>query len=65
MTSDVNIHQSTRKPPEDLIDFHLRWTDFRNDALRVQDSKNLNIEEKEVIMWLISLADRISESDLD
>lgn len=51
--------------PQDLIDFHLRWTDFRDEAIAARDSGSLNNEARETIGWLIAMADRIKAIDLN
>jgi len=51
--------------PSDLMDFHLRWRQFRNEASEVQKVENLSPEQQEIIGWLIAMADRISEADVD
>ena len=52
------------KSVRDLIDFHLRWHDFRPVARRVAARPGLTEDEAECIQWLIALADRISADDI-
>ena len=53
-------------PPEasDLIDFHLRWRQFRPFAMRAMESAS-NQADRQTIEWLITLADRVSQNDLE
>jgi hypothetical protein len=51
-------------PIRDLADFHLRWPEFRGKAVKVAQSANLEPIDRETIMWLILLADRIGKRDL-
>lgn len=51
--------------PTDLMDFHLRWSQFRNEASEVQKIETLSSQQQEIIGWLIAMADRISEVDVD
>jgi hypothetical protein len=52
-------------PPRDLIDFHLRWQEFRAIAAGVAARGRLSEAEHEVIEWLVLLADRVGPRDLD
>ena len=49
----------------DLMDFHLRWNDYRQQALNVACREQLTETEKLTIKWLIAMADRISEDDVE
>lgn len=49
----------------DLMDFHLRWNDYRQQAMNVADKEHLTKTEKLTIEWLIAMADRISEDDVE
>jgi hypothetical protein len=51
-------------PPRDLIDFHLRWPEFRTVAERVTERGCMSHPEREVIAWLLQLADRVGPRDL-
>ena len=51
-------------PAKDLIEFYLRWNEFRPHLVDLRDSKTLEKAEKEALDWLIMLADRISLDDL-
>jgi hypothetical protein len=51
-------------PIRDLADFHLRWSEFREAALRASQSSALVSQERETILWLIRMADRIGIRDL-
>lgn len=52
-------------PVRDLADFHLRWSEFRERAVKVSQSTMLKPQDRETIMWLIRLADRIGSRDLN
>lgn len=54
----VSIHM------RDLIDFYHQWPHLKNIAERIRDRKDLREDEKEVVEWLIVLADRVCEQDL-
>lgn len=49
----------------DVADFHLRWQEFRATAARVAGRAVLTPDERWVIGWLIALADRVGESDVE
>lgn len=51
-------------PIRDLADFHLRWSEFREAALKASQSAALVPQERETILWLIRMADRIGTRDL-
>ncbi|WP_156640259.1 hypothetical protein [Bosea sp. PAMC 26642] len=51
-------------PIRDLADFHLRWSEFREAALKASNSSALATQERETILWLIRMADRIGRRDL-
>ena len=55
-----------RKPdsPRDLIEFHLRWREFRPLARQALESSALSSGERETLHWLIILADRVSAEDI-
>jgi hypothetical protein len=53
-----------RTPPRDLIEFYRRWSEFRPFATRLASRSELSASEREVLGWLILLADRISDHDL-
>ncbi|ADZ68602.1 hypothetical protein [Polymorphum gilvum] len=52
------------KPARDLIDFHLRWPEFRPLALALLDRPDTTAVEAETLRWLIALADRVGRDDL-
>jgi hypothetical protein len=56
--------QSPTAMPRDLADFHLRWPEFRMLAAAVAARGELSGAEREVVRWLIQLADRIGPRDL-
>jgi hypothetical protein len=51
-------------PARDLIDFHLRWREFRPYAIRVLDRDGLSAAETETLRALVDLADRVRDHDL-
>ena len=48
----------------DLPDFHLRWLEFRPEAIKILAGKELNDREQEIFLWLIRMADRIGANDV-
>lgn len=48
----------------DLADFHLRWSEFRGLAQAATESPGLPWDQRQVLTWLILLADRVGESDI-
>lgn len=51
-------------PPRDLSDFHLRWPEFRAIAARVAERRCMSASEREVMTWLLRLADRVGPRDI-
>lgn len=51
-------------PPRDLIDFHLRWQEFRPIAKRIFELEELDAAARDTLMWLIALADRVNSADV-
>jgi len=52
------------EPVRDLIDFHLRWHEFRPFAVEAAAAKALSDTQSETVDWLIKMADRIRKDDL-
>ena len=50
--------------PRDLADFHLRWQEFRPFAVAAAEREHLSGAERDVVRWLIQLADRVGRRDL-
>lgn len=50
-------------PPRDLADFYLRWPEFRIVAAELSKCDLLNETEKDVLEWLVRLADRVGPRD--
>lgn len=48
----------------DVADFHLRWSEFRPLAEAALRSANLPDDQRQVLSWLVLLADRVGESDV-
>ncbi len=51
-------------PPRDLVDFHLRWREFRPKAEEAARHFSPGSDARETITWLINLADRIGARDI-
>lgn len=52
-------------PPADLVDFHLRWREFRPFALGALTASDLTPLERATIRWLVTLSDRVSDDDIN
>ncbi len=52
------------RPVRDVADFHLRWTEFRPVVLSLAEDDHLTPEERDVLIWLVRLADRVGARDL-
>ncbi len=52
------------EPVRDLIDFHLRWHEFRPFAVQAAAVQGLSDTQSETVDWLIKMADRIRKEDL-
>lgn len=50
--------------PRDLIDFYQRWADFRPMVEALANHSGLSVSERQTVHWLMQLADRVSERDL-
>lgn len=50
--------------PRDMIEFHLRWPEFRHLAISLENRPDLPENEREILRWLVALADRIGPKDL-
>lgn len=48
----------------DLMEFHLRWPEFRPVAHTILGHQEAASSEAETLKWLIALADRISDADI-
>jgi hypothetical protein len=51
-------------PARDLVDFHLRWREFRPFAVELLAREGLGGTEAATLRALIELADRVRENDL-
>jgi hypothetical protein len=51
-------------PPLDLIDFHRRWREFRPACVALMADHRVAADERSTLLWLIALADRVSEADV-
>ncbi|MDG1341244.1 MAG: hypothetical protein P8P66_14820 [Paracoccaceae bacterium] len=52
------------QPTCDLVDFYNRWPSLRGSALSILDRSDLKADERDVLSWLMHLADRIGPEDL-
>jgi hypothetical protein len=50
--------------PLDLIDFYRRWPEFRPMVEALAGRSGLSVSERRTVRWLMELADRVSEHDL-
>lgn len=50
--------------PRDLVDFHLRWAEFRPLAVNLRSRTQLDLDQRELLGWLIALADRVGAADI-
>ena len=50
--------------PRDLIDFYQRWSDFRPVIEALAERSDLSRLERQTVHWLMQLADRIGERDV-
>jgi hypothetical protein len=48
----------------DLIDFYCRWPEFRPHAMLLAERSGLSPVERETVRWLMLLADRVSDRDV-
>ena len=48
----------------DVIDFHLRWDEFRPVAKSMHGLPDLSQDQAETLYWLIELSDRVHKNDL-
>ncbi|MEM9350584.1 MAG: hypothetical protein AAGA47_10000 [Pseudomonadota bacterium] len=51
-------------PIEDLADFYTRWPSLRGIVDGVIACEGLTAEEREVVVWLKRLADRVGPQDI-
>lgn len=56
--------ETTARPVRDVADFHLRWPEFRPTVLGLAADGQLTPEEREALIWLVRLADRVGGHDL-
>jgi hypothetical protein len=61
---DHGLVENALTSPRDVADFHLRWPDFRAIATATAEREDLSSHEREVVRWLIRLADRVGRQDL-
>jgi hypothetical protein len=48
----------------DVADFHLRWQEFRPTVLSLAEKHDLTAEQRDILRWLIKLADRVGSRDV-
>jgi hypothetical protein len=63
-TGSLNTSVITPTMPRDLPDFHLRWREFRHCAEALMQRPHLSPAERELVGWLVKLADRVGQQDL-
>jgi hypothetical protein len=63
-TTGNSSARSNLAPPRDLADFYLRWPEFRIVAAEITERETLSTTEREVMTWLLRLADRVGPRDL-
>ena len=51
-------------PPRDLVDFHLRWAEYRPLMVALQGKEGLGAQQANTLGWLIALSDRVSALDI-
>jgi hypothetical protein len=47
-----------------VVDFHLRWAEYRPLMVALQMREGLLPEEANTLGWLIALSDRVSAQDI-
>jgi hypothetical protein len=58
-------HRGAQVAPRDLIDFYQRWIEFRPMVEKLVRRSNLSVSDRQTLDWLIQLADRVSEHDVE
>ena len=66
MMSQHNTRSYQEEPPDfqDLIDFHLRWPQFRHIAADLAAREDLPESQRKIVRWLILLANRVGQKDM-
>ena len=59
----ANSDRKDPTPPRDLVDFHLRWAEFRPVIVELQGKDGLSAAQATTLGWLIALSDRVSAVD--
>lgn len=49
----------------DLPDFHLNWSHLRQTAVSLPERHSFSTEDRALLEWLIRMADRIGERDIE
>jgi hypothetical protein len=62
--SDARDGSAAPREPSDVIDFFLRWREFREIATTLETNQGLSAKEREVARWLVAVMDRISARDV-
>jgi hypothetical protein len=52
------------RPFRDLADFHLRWPEYKQAAVDAARTPGLPADQREVLEWLVRLADRVGKKDI-
>ena len=57
-------HVHHRAPVRDLIDFYVRWPEHRPQIMNILNRDELTHDEKDIVKWLILLADKVGMKDI-
>jgi hypothetical protein len=49
----------------DLAQFHLRWPEFRGEMEAMVADGRITARRREIVKWLVRLADRVGGRDLE
>lgn len=61
----MNKDNETKTDIVDLLDFYEKWPRYKKHAIRLKDNPKLDKQEKEILHWLIKLANRVGKSDIE
>lgn len=64
-SKETRIMVSEIPPAQDLIEFHLRWKEFRPSVVKLCERVGRQNSEGETLHWLIAMADRVGPDDLN
>lgn len=63
--SERSLQQNPARSIRDVVDFHLRWPEFRPIAKAIGRNPALSEAEADTLAWMIELLDRIGPQDLE